>query len=105
MRPRRAPCIVSAFVTLAALQACTRNDAARSADSVRETSHTVARPRPGSDWDSELGALLVVPSDTENVAVVLYPGEDDAEAPASANVTLVDIGGDTVQVTLNRTDS
>ena len=63
-----------------------------------------APPRVTSEWNAELGTLLVVPSDSDNSAVVLYPTGDDA-ATGSEAVTLVNGGGDTVRATLTHTDS
>lgn len=54
-------------------------------------------------WDAELGALLIVPSDTDNAGIVLFP--DDSVTPDSARVTLVNAGGDTTSAVLARTDS
>lgn len=49
-----------------------------------------------AEWVGELGQLLVVPSDTEHAAVVIFPDFPSARLVASAPMTLVNAGGDTV---------
>jgi hypothetical protein len=48
------------------------------------------------DWASELGQLLVVPSDSGNTAVVIFPDFPSPRLIASAPMTLLTTGGDTV---------
>ncbi len=49
-------------------------------------------------WPAELGDALVIPSDTENVAVVLYPASLTASLDPKSQLTLLAPGGDTVRV-------
>lgn len=62
-------------------------------------SDTAAGPRTSSggpsDWSSELGPLLLVPSDSDNAAVVLFPEAPTAQLMSSAPVTLMSANGDT----------
>src|SRR4051794_37366775 len=44
-------------------------------------------PRAGSSWMSELGAGVLVPSDSEGTAIVLFP--QDASSLADVPVTLL----------------
>src|SRR6476659_7863184 len=95
--------IVATFATFAA---CERGSVAARADSSPDSGGAVPHSNRGSsNWDPELGALFVVPSDTDNVAVVLFPDDEDAGVPATARVTLLGPGGDTAQMTMSRTDS
>lgn len=48
------------------------------------------------NWAAELGQLLVVPSDTENAAVVIFPDFPSARLVASAPMTLLRTSGDTI---------
>lgn len=50
------------------------------------------------DWASELGQLLVVPSDSGNTAVVIFPDFPSPRLVASAPMTLLSVAGDTVTV-------
>jgi hypothetical protein len=47
------------------------------------------------DWVGELGQLLVVPSDSGNAAVVIFPDFPSARLVASAPLTLLSASGDT----------
>lgn len=47
------------------------------------------------EWASELGLLLVVPSDTSSAAVVIYPDFPSPRLVASAPLTLIGVTGDT----------
>lgn len=48
-----------------------------------------------SDWSSELGPLLLVPSGSDNAAVILFPEAPSAQLTSSAPVTLLSANGDT----------
>src|SRR5436190_81653 len=94
------------LAVVATFAACERGSVARRADSSPDSGGAVSPSNRGaSNWDPELGALFVVPSDTDNVAVVLFPDDDDAGVPPTARVTLLEPGGDTAQMTMSRTDS
>lgn len=81
-------------------------DAPRRAESARDTTRTAAALRRGpSEWDPDLGALLLVPSDSDNSALVLYPADSGDALPASEPVTLVNTAGDSLHATLRKTDS
>lgn len=49
------------------------------------------------EWPSELGTALLVPSDTETTAVVLYPTDPRVTADASSEFTLRAPNGETVR--------
>ena len=49
--------------------------------------------------------MLLVPSDSDNSAMVLFASRGDDELPASTTVTLVNASGDTTQAVVTRTDS
>ena len=48
------------------------------------------------DWAGELGQLLVVPADSGNAAVVIFPDFPSPRLVASAPMTLLNAGGDTI---------
>jgi hypothetical protein len=50
------------------------------------------------EWPAELGAALVIPSDTENLAVVLYPATQTPQLDAQSQLTLLAPSGDTLRV-------
>jgi hypothetical protein len=94
-------------VAIRLLDACTRGDAPRARDSTavsipQDTARVTARV---TDWDSQLGALLLVPSDSDNSAVVLFPAQGDDSATAASRVTLISASGDTGRAVVTRTDS
>ena len=77
-----------------------------SAVSVTIGSTTSARVASGS-WPAELGTSLVVPGETENTAVVIYPDAPPADHFAGLSLTLLSTTGDTVaaRATTRSTDS
>lgn len=77
----------------AAMLACGKPDA-RPADTLTTRAPTVAVASDPSDWVSELGALLVVPSDSESAGVVLFPAAPSARLISSAPLTLLSASGD-----------
>lgn len=85
---------------------CSGRDTAHTVDSTADSARppSVATKGP-SDWSGELGQLLLVPSDTDNVGVVLYPEEPSVRLITSAPLTLVNAGGDTTRVRMIATDS
>lgn len=50
------------------------------------------------EWPLDLGAALVIPADTENLALVLYPASQTASVDAKSQFLLLAPGGDTVRV-------
>jgi hypothetical protein len=89
-----------------ALAGCGRRDAAPRVDSSVDSARPVAAvPTPLRDWASEFGQMLVVPSDSDNTAIVLYPDEPSATLIASAPMMLVTAAGDTTRVKLSASDS
>lgn len=102
------PRLVLAVVSCAgaALLGCDRKEPRRSVDSTVDSARTApVAKRRATDWASELGVVLVVPADSDNAAVVLYPDEPSAQLLASAPTTLVTITGDTARVRLALADS
>lgn len=49
------------------------------------------------EWPAALGSVLVAPSDTEDLAVVLYPVATDSVAFAKASLALLGPSGDTIR--------
>lgn len=98
---------IAGVATLVLAAACSRADSpARRESAVGTSAQTVApAAAKATDWDTEVGALLLVPSDSDNSAIVLYPGPDDESLPASASVTLLNPSGDTARAVVTRTDS
>jgi len=105
MRPLRL--LAAAVATIASIDACARGDAPRQRDSASETTTTGALPATtrASDWDAEIGGLLLVPSDSDNSAVVLFPTQGDDDVSITSGVTLLSAAGDTAHATVTRTDS
>jgi hypothetical protein len=94
MRRARLPKLVLASIIVVAGGACRRDDAASRVDSTPDTtSH--APPAVASEWAAELGQLVVVPADSENMAVVIYPDTPTARQISSARMTMLNGGGDT----------
>lgn len=73
-----------------------RDQPARVDSGVDTTAIAQAAARAPSEWVSELGQLLVVPSDSEHAAVVIFPDFPSARLVASAPMTLINASGDTV---------
>ncbi len=77
--------------------ACGKQEAAPAREA-RASAPGVAVSAPAiGEWAPELGSTLVVPSDTEDMAVVLYPVVTDANTIATAKLALLTPGGDTVR--------
>src|SRR6266487_1773890 len=81
-----------------ASQSCARKEAARPADSTRDSAQPRVVGAAAADWDAELGQMFVVPSDSDNVGVVVYPDTPNAPAIASGVVMLVNAAGDTTRI-------
>lgn len=79
--------------TLSATFACGRRDAPPP-DSVVNKPSTMAVASAPSDWVGELGALFVVPSDSENTGVVIFPASPSPRLVSSAPLTLLSVSGD-----------
>jgi hypothetical protein len=96
MSRRRTPALVLALcLSAAAAAACRDRDPSRTGGS---TGATTGIPAPGAanEWLGELGELLVVPSDSDNTAIVLYPDTPSVRAISAARVLLLEPGGDSV---------
>lgn len=76
-----------------ALLACDRRNASRS-DSAADSARPAVASAVPSDWVSELGELLVVPADSENTGVVLFPPTPSPRLISSAPLTLLSASGD-----------
>jgi hypothetical protein len=103
LRAMRSRLLIAAALASAA---CTRGDTARATDSARDSAVAQAAANPPADaWDSELGALLVVPSDSDNVGVVVYPDAPTPAMLAASGVMLVSPAGDSARIRLAAQDS
>lgn len=81
----------------AVMLSCTQRDRPPAADSIADTTAvTPASAAFQGEWAGELGRLLLVPSDSENAAVVLFPDAPSARTIAAAPVTLLSASGDTM---------
>jgi hypothetical protein len=65
---------------------------------VNTTSATTITDRP-ADWVSELGPVLVVPSDTEQTGVVLFPATPSQQLIEAAPLTLLSPAGELTRTT------
>ena len=101
----RLPALIVVAGVVAA--ACGRDAVPSRGDSRRDTAAPGIAPAASKavDWDAELGGVLLVPSDSDNSAIVLFPAQGDETLPATSAVTLVSPSGDTAQATVTRTDS
>src|SRR6185503_10763803 len=79
--------------TVPAMLACGRRDAPPR-DTLPARPRETVTPGDSSDWASELGPLLVVPSDSDHTGVVLFPATPSARLIASAPLTLLSASGD-----------
>src|SRR5436190_5965664 len=77
-------------------------DAGSGSDTARPMN---AASNAAADWANELGQMLVVPSDSDNTAVVLYPNDPNDRLMGSQLTTLVNAAGDTTRVKLVALDS
>lgn len=97
-----APVVVWAVMATA----CSRQDAPRAADSAGATTTAVASAASRrTDWSGELGTLLLVPSDSDDAAVVLYPDDPTRQLLATRRATLVNASGDTTSINLASVDT
>ena len=78
----------------ACLAACGRPDTPRGGEASRANNAVPEVASVAGEWPPELGGMLVVQSDTENLAIVLYPVTPGG---AEASLTLVSASGDTVR--------
>jgi hypothetical protein len=73
-----------------------RGQGARSDSGVDSAAIAQAAANAPQDWASELGQLLVVPADSDNAAVVIFPDFPSPRLVLSAPMTLLSAGGDTI---------
>lgn len=106
-RPPGLPWIV-AIALGGVVAACDRQDAQPRVDTTPETATTggPAAP-PAAAWVSELGSMLVVPSDSAGTGIVIFPEAPTSQMLRAASLRLLAPGGDSslVQASLVVTDS
>lgn len=83
--------------TVVALLACGRREAPP-VDTLTDTGRPAVATDGSDNWVSELGPLLVVPSDSENAGVVLFPATPTARQISSAPLLLLSASGDSARV-------
>src|SRR5256885_1398690 len=94
--------VVRLLIAVSMVVACERRNASVASDSAA-TPGTRSKTSTGpNDWSGELGQMLLVPSDSENTAIVLMPQGSPSQLKTSTPVTLVGANGDTA---LARIDS
>ena len=86
----------SLLLVIACGTACDRRPQP-AADSAVDTVPAVPERRP-PPWVTDLGPLLVVPSDSENTGVVVFPETPSAQLISSTPLTLLSPAGDPVRV-------
>jgi hypothetical protein len=86
-----------------AMVACGKRDAATRADSSASAATAAAATSPDSAWVAELGQMLVVPSDSENAAVILFPASPSPRLVSSRVITLLNAAGDSAVTRLAMT--
>ncbi len=75
------------------MMACGRSDAPPARDSAPQRVGATSAARAAANWVPELGAALLVPSDSDSTAILLYPG--DIGDLRRDSITLVTAAGDT----------
>ncbi len=86
--------------------ACERRAAPPAGDTGADTTRPpVVAPAATGTWAPELGQVLVVPTDSENAAAVVYPADLSALAITSGPMTLINAAGDTTSVRVAAIDS
>jgi hypothetical protein len=80
---------------LSAMGACGRRDVP-SQDSLPDTVATTADSADTIDWVSDLGTLLVVPSDSDHTGIILFPPAPDPRLIASAPLAFFSPAGDSL---------
>lgn len=81
---------------LASLSCSERGQPPRTDSGIDTAAISQAAANAPEDWASELGQLLVVPSDSDNAAVVIFPDFPSPRLVASAPLTLLSASGDSV---------
>lgn len=82
------------------LAACSPPDAEPLGDSPAVTPAAAPPVVPApSTWSTELGRFLVLPVESESLAVVLFPDSDASLPVAGTRITLLNAAGDTASVT------
>lgn len=99
--------VVCAVLFACALEAgCARSETPSVSDSGVDTARPPTAPATATgSWAPEIGQVLVVPTDSENTAAVVYPAEPSARLIASGPMTLVNAAGDTTSVRVAAVDS
>jgi len=83
--------------TVASALSCTQRDATPGTDSAADTAGSpVSTPGGANEWVAELGPLLIVPSDSSNTGVVLFPAAPSPRLVSSGPLTLFTAAGDSV---------
>src|SRR5688572_15184191 len=78
-----------------AILACDRRDSPATRDSSADTALTSPTTSGSAEeWVTELGPLFVVPADSENTGVVLFPAEPSPRLVSSTPLTLLSPAGD-----------
>src|SRR5919108_3304228 len=83
------------LVGLLTAAACSKRDAAPISDSAAPSTTTTATVSTPNDWSADLGNVLLVPSDSDNTAIVLLPQGSPSQLRPSTAVTLISANGDT----------
>jgi len=94
--------LVASVVALAALaSSCSRKSTPESDTS--KATRASADVNPDSGWAAELGQMLIVPGDSENAAVVLFPRAPSPHLVSSRPLALFNTGGDSIAARLTMT--
>lgn len=86
----RASCVAALTIS------CARPDATPAADSGADPPAAVDSTSGANQWVAELGQLLIVPSDSENTGVVIFPPTPSPRLISSGPLTLFTLAGDSV---------
>jgi hypothetical protein len=94
LMPRRRATLILLMVAAS----CGRSDSA--SQTLRGSSSAVADSAAvavSGEWPLDLGTALVIPADTENLAVILYPATPSARIDPKSEIVLLGSGGDVVR--------
>src|SRR5262245_35117865 len=91
LRKRIAPAL--AFLVIVTALSCRGREPA-AGDTARDTVVAPRPPESPAPWVAELGSLLVVPSDSENTGVILFPVTPRSKQISASELSLLSASGD-----------
>jgi hypothetical protein len=95
------------LLVVAGVLACERAPRVPGDSTASDTTTTVRRPDLPADWAAELGTAFLVPTDSDQTAILLHPAESSVPIAPNTLFTLWSPGGDSMatQVAIVTSDS